>query len=248
MTTAWPTSSWPYAKHPGASSIASPRGLMWNQFSSDGRPRAGQTRSNRVPEIPGFNALAGLMDRAQTAPPGRNEPALESQCSPADDSEVCPACHGAGFLRRDRPLGAPDFGLALICKDCTPPPPVATGIPVGLQEATFESFDVGLNPSMRSALDQVSRVASGEDWCAVLNGPPGIGKTHLAVAALHASVHPRPGLFFTHIGLLTWIRKRSFGEDARDTEDDVLMFFQTNPALVVLDDLDRKSTRLNSSH
>ena len=108
---------------------------------------------------------------------------------------------------------------------------------MGLQEATFESFDVGLNPSMRSALDQVSRVASGEDWCAVLNGPPGLGKTHLAVAALHASVHPRPGLFFTHIGLLTWIRKRSFGEDARDTEDDVLMFFQTNPALVVLDDL-----------
>lgn len=48
---------------------------------------------------------------------------------------------------------------------------------------TFEAFSA--DPQNTQAMTQCRRVVSGDAWCAMLAGPPGTGKTHLAIAAMH---------------------------------------------------------------
>lgn len=159
-------------------------------------------------------------------------------------ADVCPECGGFNFVRRELPLDHADFGKVHPCYACVSgrQPAVAVGIPEGLAAASFDNFSVTLQPGMALAFSRCSKVASGEAWCAMLEGPPGIGKTHLAVAALSESVHAKPGQFFTHAGLLMWIRERMDLDgkkraDLRESEDEVILFFQTNPAMLVIDDL-----------
>lgn len=48
---------------------------------------------------------------------------------------------------------------------------------------SFEQFDLSLNPSMADAVKRCYAVAVGQEWCALLIGDMGVGKTHLAYAA-----------------------------------------------------------------
>src|SRR3990167_5682887 len=92
----------------------------------------------------------------------------EGQAPPSESEPViCECCGDAGFVRRELPLGHPDFGRAWPCEACNPVP-VAWGIPDRLALATFDAFDLALNPGMRAAKEACQAVAAGERWCALL--------------------------------------------------------------------------------
>lgn len=151
--------------------------------------------------------------------------------------DACWACDGVGFVRRVVEPHHPDFGKAAVCVVCHPPS-VSFGVPGRLSEATFENFDLTENPLMQQAMERCVKVAEGGTWCALLTGDIGVGKSHLAAAAIAASVHPKPGLFWSHGELLLWLRKQMFDDDGpRRPEEEVISYFQDNPALLVVDDI-----------
>lgn len=119
---------------------------------------------------------------------------------------------------------------AIPCPKCKPTPQ-SLGIPEKLRDATFASFDIALNPGMDNAVDKCLAVADGATWCALLVGPSGLGKSHLAVAALKE----RFGYYWEAGALLRNIRELSFGDG--HAEEDVLAGWQDGRFLLVVDDL-----------
>jgi DNA replication protein DnaC len=135
------------------------------------------------------------------------------------------------------PLGDPDFGKAAPCPSCSPAPQ-STGLPAGLASKTFADFDLRLNPEMAIALSRCRAVAEGRVWCAFLMGAPGVGKSLLAVGALAASVHPRPGRWWNWGDFLRQVRHLAFSESGPQlAEDDVLRPWMDASVLLVLDDV-----------
>lgn len=113
---------------------------------------------------------------------------------------------------------------------------IVRGVPPRRQRDTFATFDLGKNRSMRSAVDRCVAVARGEAWCALLCGPPGTGKTHLAVAAMHEFGMDR-AYFWKVPEFLDWLRNKAYGENAGWTIDALTQSYRTQPFLLVLDDL-----------
>ncbi len=110
------------------------------------------------------------------------------------EQSICPDCHGTGFVvvmqesgvsaaqpcrcRRDR---LRDLRLR------------AAGIPRRYEHCTFASFNL-LNDTMARALQLARKVVEsfpGGEHGLLLSGPCGVGKTHLAVAALRELVEER---------------------------------------------------------
>jgi DNA replication protein DnaC len=101
--------------------------------------------------------------------------------------QVCPICHGAGFLRQDLPVGDPNFGKVVKCrckeKEETEKRRLELGRLARLdshRDQTFETFieRVGLQEACRVARAYAD---DPQGWL-VLSGPVGCGKTHLAAA------------------------------------------------------------------
>lgn len=136
------------------------------------------------------------------------------------------------------PIDHPDFGRVVPCPECTPTPEVAVGVPDELAGKTFAAFDLRLNRTMSTALRRCKAVSDGSEWDAFLAGDPGLGKSLLAVSALHASVHSRPGYFWEWGGLLRHIRHQAFDDNGPQyAEEDLLRGWQEGTFLLVLDDV-----------
>jgi DNA replication protein DnaC len=134
----------------------------------------------------------------------------------------CPICHGLGYLRRDLPLGHPDFGKLQICT-CRQGQ-VAQQIHQrlfaisnleNLRHMTFENFQprgrVGLGPwqadSLEQAYNQAHQFAQTATGWLLLQGGYGCGKTHLAAAVANFTVSLGvPTLFITVPDLLDSLR------------------------------------------
>ncbi len=134
----------------------------------------------------------------------------------------CPYCHGLGYLRRDLPIGHPDFGKLQICS-CRQGQ-VSQQIHQrlfsisnldNLQHLTFENFQprgrVGLGPwqaiSLETAYNQSQQFAQKVDGWLLLQGGFGSGKTHLAAAIANFTVGMGvPTLFITVPDLLDALR------------------------------------------
>jgi DNA replication protein DnaC len=149
-------------------------------------------------------------------------------------------CHDGGFIRLEERgmLGHPQFGQPVPCPVCAGVV-VAQGIPGYLQMASFQSFDEHRNPQMGDALQAVRAVANGESWCCLLSGSIGVGKTHLAVAALRFNKLPKPGRFWQVGDLLQMFRDRMFDRDLERHRDeyDLIQPYKVMPGLLVLDDI-----------
>jgi len=134
----------------------------------------------------------------------------------------CPYCHGLGYLRRDLPIGHPDFGKLQICS-CRQGQ-IAQQIHQklfaisnldSLQHLTFDNFQsrgrIGLGPwqadSLERAYNQAQQFAQKADGWLLLQGGFGCGKTHLAAAIANFAVGMGvPTLFITVPDLLDALR------------------------------------------
>jgi DNA replication protein DnaC len=134
----------------------------------------------------------------------------------------CPHCHGLGYLRRDLPIGHPDFGKLQICS-CRHGQ-VAQQIHQrlfsisnldNLQHLTFDNFQprgrVGLGPwqadSLERAYNQAQQFSQSAEGWLLLQGGFGCGKTHLAAAIANFTVGLGvPTLFITVPDLLDALR------------------------------------------
>jgi DNA replication protein DnaC len=171
---------------------------------------------------------ATLKKLAENTASGKSEPSTESNgldysYSPDLAGDLnCPLCHGLGYLRRDLPVGHPDFGRVEICT-CRQGQ-VSQKIHQrlfsisnldNLQHLTFENFQprgrIGLGPwqadSLERAFNQAQQFAQKADGWLLLQGGFGCGKTHLAAAIANFTVGLGfPTLFITVPDLLDALR------------------------------------------
>jgi DNA replication protein DnaC len=134
----------------------------------------------------------------------------------------CPHCGGAGYLRRDVPLGHPDFGRLEFCV-CRRRK-VANQVRERLfslshldelSDLTFESFQphgrMGLGEmqasSLERAFNQAQNYAQNLHGWLLLQGGYGCGKTHLSASVANFAVSMGvPTLFLTVPDLLDMLR------------------------------------------
>lgn len=135
-------------------------------------------------------------------------------------------------------LGAKEFGRVVPCEQCAGVI-VAMGIPGYLQQASFQNFNVRRNPKMSAAVTAIRDVAEGRSWCCLLMGDYGVGKTHLAVAALRFNKLSKPGRFWQVGDLLRLFRERMFTNNPtlHADEDELIQPYFNLRGLLVLDDL-----------
>jgi len=161
----------------------------------------------------------------------------------------CQFCGGLGYLRRDLPVGHPEFGKAVICecrRQSVTEQVRSRLFSISrldeLKELTFDTFKPrgrgGLGELQVQSLEQAfshSRqyAASLKGWL-LLQGGYGSGKTHLAAAIANFAVQMGvPTLFLTVPDLLDTLR---FAYDSADTTFEERFEQVRGAELLVLDD------------
>lgn len=161
----------------------------------------------------------------------------------------CPLCAGLGYLRRDLPVGHPEFGKAIIC-DCRRQSVTeqvrsrlfSISRLDELKDLTFETFNSrgrkGLGEkqvqSLEWAYNHSHQYAASLNGWLLLQGGYGSGKTHLAAAIANFAVQMGvPTLFLTVPDLLDTLR---FAYDSPDTTFEERFEQIRNAELLVLDD------------
>lgn len=134
----------------------------------------------------------------------------------------CPICGGVGYLRRDLPVGHPDFGKIVPCscrlKEITQSARTRLfhmSNLDALKNLRFENFEergrVGLSKmqadSLETAYNQAHYYAKNREGWLLLMGRYGSGKTHLAAAIANLAIESGIStLFLTVPDLLDWLR------------------------------------------
>lgn len=165
----------------------------------------------------------------------------------ADD--VCPYCHGSGYVRLDVPVGHPKFGKAVPCvcrrkqiQQKRLQRLREAGNLKHLKGMTFESFQTERHDarevflSLRDALEMARSYARDPRGWLMFKGPYGCGKTHLAAAIANDRIERQhPALFVVVPDLLDFLRA-SYAPDSPVTYNS--RFEQIRSVeLLILDDL-----------
>lgn len=191
--------------------------------------------------------IAAGMSKENTPTSSSIEPRSNNYDLPGDPD--CPYCHGVGYLRRDLPVGHPDFGKLEICScrlaevsQQVRQRLFSMSNLSQLGDLTFENFNprgrVGLWPQQADSLEQAYNQAmhfsrSMKGWL-LLQGDYGCGKTHLAAAIANFAVSIGvPTLFITVPDLLDTLRFAY--QDQENTFEDRFEEIRT-ASLLILDD------------
>lgn len=185
--------------------------------------------------------------RAARRPPATARPAAGDQ--PADEAaapQVCPDCHGTGFLRMDVPVGHPQFGKAIAC-NCREREVTRRRREdlwrlsnlAAFREMTFAAFDTRGDPRLHEARTVAQEYARNQDrdfpWV-VFSGPCGSGKTHLAAAIAQEQFDRGTLVLFTIVPELLDHLRAAFAPDSSTPYDRLFEKVQ-EAGLLVLDDL-----------
>ena len=170
------------------------------------------------------------------------------------DAEVCPYCHGAGFVRLNVPVGHPQFGkaIACVCKRLELQEQRLARLRRDsnlqhLRKMTFDSFIVrdDTSPEVRMSLQDALHVArefaaDPQGWL-LITGHYGCGKTHLAAAIANARIERNPSVLFVVVpDLLDYLRS-AYAPNSIITYDE--RFEQVRRIeLLILDDLGTQNT------
>jgi len=167
---------------------------------------------------------------------------------------ACPHCHGLGYVRRDLPMGHPDFGRleTCVCRQASVRSQIRDRLYSlsqldELEHLTFDSFQPRGRPnlpaynqeSLEQAFNLCRTYAHELDGWLLLQGGFGCGKTHLAASiANEAASLGIPTLFLTAPDLLDSLRASFDSEDVsfEDRFDQI-----RRAALLVLDDFGTQS-------
>ncbi len=181
--------------------------------------------------------------------------AAKSGNGSSTNGEVCPICHGTGFVQRDLPIGDPDFGKAAPCV-CTlrtlaweRASQLRQVSNLGqLERLTFERFlpdGLGLpddkRRSLRSAYDFARQFADAPIGWLVLQGGCGTGKTHLAAAIANVRLARGESVMFVVAPDLLDYLRAAFTPQSDTTFDQRFEQVRSTP-LLILDDLGAHST------
>jgi len=164
----------------------------------------------------------------------------------------CPICDDTGW----KPIDDPTTGVRRVIRcDCWREQAghdrlTSANIPKRYLHCTLANFSA-YNPSLERALEQARRVPDRfpsannlreQGRGLLLEGPPGVGKTHLAVAVLKQVMNTSGarGLFYDTRDLLRVIRS-TYDPSIRTTELEILRPVMTAD-LLVLDDLGAEKT------
>ena len=174
--------------------------------------------------------------------------APENASNDAGDPQ-CPICGGSGYLRRDLPIGHPEFGKVIPCqcrrKEITENVRQQLFALSNLNELshlTFETFlprgQKGIGQaqaqSLEWAFNQAKLFANHLKGWIYFSGPYGCGKTHLAAAIANIAVQMGiPTIFLTLPDLLDSLR---FSYDSPDTTFEERFQDIRQVSLLVLDD------------
>ncbi len=167
----------------------------------------------------------------------------------------CPICGGAGFIRRDVPVGHPDFGKAFPC-ECQQADVASRQLESlrrvsnmdAMSRYTFDSFvpdGVALPEEKQKNLNRVFVAArqytlDPQGWLILLGGY-GCGKTHLAAAIANERLaQGKPALFVVVPDLLDYLRS-TYAPHSAATYDERFDKIRNTP-LLILDDLGTQNT------
>ncbi len=171
------------------------------------------------------------------------------------ETHACPMCGGLGYVRREVPLGHPDFGRALVCPHRRDELVIARTSELrtaanmaALSHMTFEGFQLQpyemsekMQRSLRSALNGAREFAAEPRGWLLLTGTYGSGKTHLAAAiANERLLSGRAALFIVVPDLLDHLRA-TYSPGSNVTYDERFETIKNAPVLI-LDDLGAQSS------
>jgi DNA replication protein DnaC len=173
---------------------------------------------------------------------GERRPAASRRKTIPLQPEVCPLCHGAGYVRLDVPVGHPDFGRAVQC-ECKEREIAererlklrAVSSLKPFDKKTFSTFDASI-PGEREAYEVALRYAEDPVGWLILQGGYGCGKTHLAAAIAHRREDEGDTVFFSIVPDLLDHLRAAFAPTSELTYD-ALFERVRESGLLVLDDL-----------
>ncbi len=191
-------------------------------------------------------ALARL--RPLSRSPGQGAP---EEPEPAPN---CPICHDYGFVRRDVPVGDPDFGRAIAC-ECRHEEVrdrLRRRSQIGaLRDRSFETFltdgrygdaTATQRQQLALSLDACRNYAKhlSPPWL-LLCGPSGCGKTHLAAAIANWQMEIGTEVFFSVVPDLLDHLRATYAPGGEVSYDELFETVKASP-LLVLDDLGTQSS------
>jgi DNA replication protein DnaC len=188
-------------------------------------------------------AASGYVDALRAAfPAPMRERAAAIPRPRAMPTDVCPICHGAGFVRDDVPVGDPSFGQAVpcACKERALEERRRSDLRRmssldAFHDKTFATFDSSV-PGMHEAYEVARRYAVDPQGWLVLSGGYGAGKTHLAAAIASERLAAGQSVFFSITPDLLDHLRATFAPTS-ETPYDELFDKVREAGLLALDDL-----------